>query len=317
MQDPYRILGVASDADALMVRRAYQKLARRWHPALRAADREAQTRFKAAVRAYALLSDPDQRRRWDEGRSAKPVERRHGSGRRQAALSTPDLVFSFEELVIELLPAEVAAAPEPRGSGPSLDVASEVAVDFEEAIQGVVVSLSVQRESTCSECAGRSASCDCCDGRGVEVGLERVRVRIPSGVATGDRVRVRGQGNRVVDRQGDLYVTIGVRSHDHYGRQGNDIHSEIPITVVEAALGATIRVPTIHGPVEVQVPPGTRSGQRFRLEAKGVNSGHGPRGDHFYRVAIVPPRPDRSENRRLLDRLEQGDPRRHLPFEPL
>jgi molecular chaperone DnaJ len=315
MQDPYRVLGVAPDADPLTIRRAYQKLARRWHPALRAADREAEARFQEAVQAYSVLSDPEQRRHWDQG-SRRVVETRHSvRARRGGTLSTPELAYSFEELIVELIPDET---PEPSGPvAAAADVHSEVELDLAEALHGVVVSLSVQRESVCAACQGVGRECPQCDGRGIEVGLERVRVRIPPGAGDGSRVRARGQGNRLSTRQGDLYVTIRVHRHPLFSRQGDDIHSDVPVSVAEAALGAAIRVPTIHGPVAVQLPAGTRSGQRFRLPGRGVARPDAPPGDHFYRVEIVPPRADRGDNRRLLAELEQEDPRADLPMEAL
>lgn len=327
MKDPYDALGVSSDADALTIRRAYQKLARRWHPALRAADPEAQARFREAADAYALLSDPDRRRHWDR-EGGGPMHGRHSvRSHRRAALSTPDLAFRFEELVVELLPEplpEDSLAGEPSAGQPTMDIVSEVELDFAEAIHGVVVSLSVQRESVCSACGGGerspeadAGSCDCCDGRGIEVGLERVRVRIPSGVGDGSQVRVRGQGNLVDGRNGDLFLIIRVRPHEHFTQRGNDVLSEIPITVAEASLGAAVTIPTIRGPVTVQVPPGTRSGQRFRLAGRGIARADGQRGDHYYRVEIVPPEATRGENERLLTELEEVDPRRDLPFEAL
>lgn len=316
MQDPYSVLGISADADALAVRRAYQKLARRWHPALRAGHPEAEDRFQAAARAYSLLSDPEQRRRWDEGRRARVVTRRSVRARRRASLSTPELAYSFEELIVELIPEE--AQPEPETpSGLALDIRSEVELDFSEAIRGIVVSLSVQRESRCSACGGTNPACPQCDGRGFEVGVERVRVRIPPGVEDGSRVRGRAQGNVADAHRGDLYVTIRVRPHRHFSRQGADISIEIPITVAEAALGAAIEVPTIHGPVTVQVPAGTRSGQRFRLAGKGVHRPDREPGDHYYRVEVVPPNPAEGDNRRLLESLDQDDPRRHLHDEGL
>jgi DnaJ-class molecular chaperone len=323
MKDPYRALGVSPDADALTIRRAYQKLARRWHPALRAADREAQARFQRAAEAYALLSDPDRRRHWDrEGVGPVPA-RRAVRSRRRAALSTPDLAFRFEELVVELLPEplpEEGLTRETAAGQPAPDIVSEVELEFAEAVRGVVVSLSVQRESVCAACGGvatDAGSCDDCDGRGIEVDLERVRVRIPSGVADGSQVRVRGQGNPVDGRHGDLFLIIRVRPHEHFTQRGSDVLSEIPITVAEASLGAAVTIPTIHGPVTVQIPKGTRSGQRFRLAGRGITRADGEPGDHYYRVEIVPPDATHGENERLLARLEQADPRCDLPFEAL
>jgi DnaJ-class molecular chaperone len=315
MQDPYRVLGVAPDADPLTIRRAYQKLARRWHPALRAADREAEARFQEASQAYAVLSDPEQRRHWDQGLRRTVETRRSVRARRRGTLSTPSLAYRFEELVVELLPEE--AADLRTDAAASADVHSEVELDLAEAIHGVVVSLSVQRESVCGACDGRGRGCAQCDGRGIQVDLERVRVRIPPGAGDGSRVRVRGQGSRLDGERGDLYVTLRVRPHPVFARQGDDIHGEVPVTVAEAALGAAIRVPTVHGPVSVQLPAGTRSGQRFRLAGRGVSRPGSPPGDHFYRVEIVPPSGDRGENRRLLDELEQDDPRAGLPTEAL
>ncbi len=327
MKDPYRALGVSPDADALTIRRAYQKLARRWHPALRAADREAQTRFQRAAEAYALLSDPDRLRHWDreggEPVRARPTVRSH----RRAALSTPGLAYRFEELVVELLPEplpEDRLAREPAAGPPAMGIVSEVELEFAEAIHGVVVSLSVQRETPCTMCeaeqgsaAEGEGSCESCDGRGIEVDLERVRVRIPSGVGDGSQVRVRGQGNSVDGRNGDLFLIIRVRPHEHFSQRGSDVFSEIPITVAEASLGAAVTIPTIRGPVTVQVPKGTRSGQRFRLVGRGIVRADGERGDHYYSVEIVPPDARRGENRRHLSELEQSDPRHELPFEPL
>ena len=317
MRDPYSVLGIPSDADPLIVRRAYQKLARRWHPALRARDREAEARFQAAAQAYSLLSDPEQRRRWDEGGRGAVSKSRSVATRRRATLSTPDLAYSFEELVVELLPDDVAASADQGAGEPALDIRSEVALGFSEAIHGVVVSLSVQRESLCRECGGTPEECLSCDGRGLEVDLERVRVRIPPGVGDGSRVRVRGQGNLIDSRRGDLYVTTRVRPHEHYRREGDDLHSEVPITVAEAALGAAVAVPTIRGAVTVQVPPGTRSGQRFRLAGRGVVRNDAPAGDHYCRVVIVPPVASRGDNRRLLGELQQEDPRQGLPWEEI
>ncbi len=313
MVDPYEVLGVSRDADSLTIRRAYQKLARRWHPALHAGNPRAERSFKAAAQAYALLSDVRARRAWAEG-AARPRSAQVKHRVRRAKLTAPDLVYRFEELVLELLPAE---SPEPidGGEAAEVDLQSEVGLDFAEAIRGVVVSLSVQRESVCEECAG--AGCEPCEGRGFEVHLERVRVRIPPGVGDGSRVRVRDQGNAGLAGQGDLYVVIRVRPHDYFSRRGSDIFAKVPITVAEASLGASVRVPTIDGPVEVRIPPGTRSGQRFRLVDKGVAAVDGTKGDHYYQTEIVPPSAETGNNRKLLGELEQLDPRLDLPAERL
>lgn len=311
MPDPYEVLGIPPDADGLAIRRAYQKLARRWHPALRGADPEAERAFRAAAEAYALLRDAASRRRWDERRqiSRRSLEVRRGG------FSGPELVLGFEELVVELLPADAAAAATV-GTADS-DIRSQVELDFEEAIRGVVVSLSVQRETLCRRCRGRSTACSECEGRGFEVRLERVRVRIPPGVGDGSTVRVRGQGNVSPEGTGDLYVAVEVRPHRYFRLRGADVHGRLPVTVAEASLGAALEVPTIDGPVAVKLPAGTRSGQRFRLPGRGIERTDGRRGDHYYQIEVVVPSADTADNRELLERLEQDDPRRDLPTEPI
>jgi len=127
---------------------------------------------------------------------------------------------------------------------------------------------------------------------------------------------VPGQGNARGEERGDLLVTIRVRPHPHFRRQGLDILTEVPVTVAEAALGAEIEVQTIGGSVTVQLPTGTRSGQRFRLAGRGVARSGRRSGDHFYRIQIVAPEASIGDNRRLLEALEQDNPRRREGRDP-
>ena len=313
MFDPWEVLGVARDADPLTIRRAYQKLARRWHPALHPGSARAERNFREAGRAYALLRDEARGGSSGTGRRPGPEV---GIRRRRAQFSGADLVYRFEELAVELLPAEEETPGERQGVA-TADLSSEVELDFAEAIRGVVVSLSAQREISCEACGEGVPGCPVCGGRGYEVKLERVRVRIPPGVTDGGRVRVRGQGGLVDGGRGDLLVTIRVRPHGYYVRRGDDIVAPLPVTIGEAALGASVRAPTIDGPVDVALPPGTRHGQRLRIGGRGVARPDGGRGDHLAVVEIVPPDPGEGRNRDLLQQLEQSDPRSGLPFERL
>lgn len=316
-EDLYGLLGIAMDADQAAIRRAYQKLARRYHPDLHPGDRRAEKRFEAIVRAYEVLFDPDSRRRYDGGElddKSGPSASAFARGR------SIGLEARLEELEAVLVESEETARVGPaRGS----DLAAEVTLEFGEAIRGVTTSLSVQLEETCPDCGGQGlqhrVSCARCGGRGVIVELERMRLRIPPGVGSGSRVRVRGKGNpgEGGGDRGDLYVTVRLRPHRYFHRRGADIHAQVPITVAEAIVGAEIEVPTIDGPVRVRVPPGTSSGQRFRLKRRGVPRPGGDRGDHYYSVRIVVPREADRELRELAQKLRQPDPRRDLPREPL
>ncbi|MGD2115632.1 MAG: J domain-containing protein, partial [Acidobacteriota bacterium] len=325
--DPYEALGVARDADGATIRRAYQKLARRHHPDLAPGDREAVRRFSRIQRAYAVLGDPERRRRFDEGRAEPALERSRRQRRRESVTTGRLGSESFLEIRSEWM--EWIDGPPPESSGPdddrtTADVHAEVTLAFTEAVRGCTTSFSVQRERVCGECRGRgragSGRCERCAGRGTVVDLDRMRVRIPAGVADGDRLRLPGKGApRSAGREGsedrgDLYVTVRVRPHSYFERRGLDVHAEVPVTFAEAVLGAEIEVPTVNGPVAVRLPAGTQGGQRFRLRGRGAVRGVGRKervGDHYYTVRIVVPTGALGpEERAALERLDRSGRRR-------
>ena len=140
---------------------------------------------------------------------------------------------------------------------------------------------------------------------------ERVRVRIPAGVANGSKVRVAGYGHYGPQGgpPGDLFLEVHVAPHAFFQREGHHLKVQVPITVVEAALGAKIRVPAVDGPVTIRIPAGTRSGQIFRVSGKGGYLPHGGRGDLYVEVQIVPPEIRDQTVRKLLRDLERYYPR--------
>lgn len=304
--DAYEILEIERSADSITVRRAYQRLARRYHPEF-SADDAAARRFREVERAYRILADRELRRRYDAGQLPSEEAGREETG------------------------------PEPGTPGRlgPLDVVAEVTLGFAEAVRGSVASLSVQRERRCEACGGRGTTgrtgpgagepCGRCSGHGVLVDLDRVRTRLPAGIADGARLRLRGRGRVPPPAEartskgapGDLYLVVRVRPHPYFERRGLDVHVDLPVTFAEAALGAEIDVPTIDGPVRVRLPAGTPGGQRFRLPARGVRGASGEVGDHYYRVRIVVPERVDDETRALIGRLPREDPRAELPGEPL
>jgi molecular chaperone DnaJ len=178
-------------------------------------------------------------------------------------------------------------------------------------------SVSLQRgtmrfQSTCPQCQGsgtaRGAACPECRGQGAVRRTEYIQVRIPAGVDGGSRVRVPGKGNagRLGGPPGDLYISIEVAPHALFRREGPDIHLRVPVTVAEATLGAKIEVPTLDGRTTIRIPPGTRSGQRFRIRQKGAPvPGRRGRGDAIVEIGIVPPSPDDKRVRELMKELER------------
>ncbi|MDQ3687040.1 MAG: molecular chaperone DnaJ [Acidobacteriota bacterium] len=167
----------------------------------------------------------------------------------------------------------------------------------------------------CPDCAGtgkRRTPCSLCHGKGTMPKSETVKVRIPAGVDTGSRVRIpgKGEGGRLGAPAGDLFIITNVGRHPHFTRKGDNIYVSVPLTVPEAALGAKIEVPTVEGKAQLRIPPGTQSGQKFRLRERGVPSLRNPqaRGDQFVEVQVILPKVISEETKDLLRRYAQMNP---------
>jgi molecular chaperone DnaJ len=174
----------------------------------------------------------------------------------------------------------------------------------------------------CEECDGTGVigrqTCARCHGEGRAMHSEWIEVQIPAGVDSGSRVRVPGAGNagRRGGPAGDFVLTVEVEPHPSYRREGADLHCDVPLTIIEAALGAHVEVPTLEGPVTVQVPAGTQAGQRFRLRKRGMpRPGEGTRGDLYLSVRLWVPTVADEQSRALLQefaRRNPHDPRKEL-----
>ena len=167
----------------------------------------------------------------------------------------------------------------------------------------------------CPSCSGSGVSpgqeCTTCRGTGLTQKTELISVRIPAGVDTGSKVRIPGKGNAGTrgGNTGDLFITIEVDSHHLFKREGRNIHVKVPITVPESTLGAKIDVPTLYGNAAIKIPPGTKSGQKFRMKNKGAPTpGKKVRGDQFVEVSIVPPSFSDERIRELMEELQKISP---------
>ena len=159
--------------------------------------------------------------------------------------------------------------------------------------------------------------CPTCGGGGAETRTREVKVRIPVGVADGQRVRVKGKGTPGSNGgpPGDLYVTVHVAPHPLFGRRGNDLLLRLPVTFSEAALGASVKVPTLDGPVTMRVPPGTTPGKTLRVRGKGMPKAAGGVGDLMVTVDVVVPQALSDEQRQAVEALaatDSANPRAHL-----
>jgi molecular chaperone DnaJ len=336
--DYYKVLGVDRTASAAEIKKAYRKLARKYHPDVNPDNTEAEQRFKEIQEAYAVLSDEEKRKQFDtfgsvDGipdmgfdpfrqasstwRDAGGVRVEYGDFARGAG-GFQDLGDIFGELFGRGRTSRARRQPR-RGA----DHEAEIEISFADAVCGTTVTIPVQRQVTCTTCSGSGSTdsrpCSSCHGAGVLISTERLRVKIPEGVSQGQRVRVAGKGaeGRSGGKSGNLFVRVRVSPDRFFEREGDNIHTTVPVTFSEAYRGAEIEVGTVHGPVRAKVPPGTNSGRTFRLRGKGVrNTKTRAYGDHLYTIQIMVPKvvsPAGEEAARNVSELYQSNPRDGLP----
>ncbi len=292
MATPYEILGVKPSASADDIKKAYRTLAKKLHPDLNPGNKRVEQQFKELSAAYDLLSDPAKRARYDRGeidasgaeRPDRAFYRRYAEGREGAKYQDFGL---DEDSAIDDLFANLFRQRRPerplhlRGA----DVTYVAEVDFIEAAVGAKKRLMLT------------------DGKTLDV-------TIPPGTEDGQTLRLKGQGlpGGGGGPAGDAYIEVKVAPHALFSRKGNDVHIELPITLPEAVLGATITAPTIDGPVSLKVPRDSNTGSTLRLKGKGVvDRSTGQRGDQYVRLKVV--LPDRADPE-LTDFLEKWA-RRH------
>ena len=344
--DLYIVLGLERGATTADIKRAYRRLARRFHPDINPGDREAAARFREIVDAYETLVDPDRRRRYDAGGTlGSGVDDANTFG--FAGFDFSGSVVGHRATTFGELFEEVFTRREREGAGGErgADVHLKASLAFEEAWHGVEWPVSLMRQDTCRSCAGsgshrtlesrclscegsgtvrsvrghmvfakncpqcggsgrlRQLTCAACNGLGVETRAETLSIKIPAGVADGARVRVPAKGHAGVrgGPPGDLYVDVQVRPHPAYRREGDDLHLVVPVAIHEAALGAKVDIGTPDGVARLRVPPGTQSGQRFRLRERGAPSPRtGRRGDLVVEVRLMLPKVLDERSKELL-----------------
>ncbi|GAB4368807.1 MAG: curved DNA-binding protein [Deltaproteobacteria bacterium] len=313
----YETLGVPEGASADEIRKAFRRLARKYHPDVNPGNREAEAKFKEINEAHEVLGDPKKRKEYDALRSGVfsggpgngPFRwtwtTGSGPGTEPAWGDSPD----FEDLLGEFLGGGGTGVRFGRGS----DLTLELPVDFLEMARGAVRDIRYRRPRACSACGGSGRSgrsrCASCGGRGRVEGEERIQVRIPAGAKDGARIRVAGKGE---DRgrggvNGDLILLLRMIPHPRFRREGRDVVIDLPIHYSEAVLGAKIPVPTIDGPVTLTIPPGSSSGRKLRLKGKGLpDPGRGSaRGDQYVVLQVAVPGGRSKEFLDLVERIRR------------
>lgn len=329
-RDYYEILGVSRNASEEEIKKAYRKLALKYHPDRNPGDKGSEEKFKEISEAYHVLADSQKRAQYDQfGHAA------FGDGGPFAGGF--DFTAGFEDIFSDIFGEFFGTGTGRRRSRTQRgeDLRYNLTISFEEAVFGVEKKIKVPRQGTCDVCGGSgskpgmaprtcptcrgrgqisfqqgffsvSRTCNHCRGQGMVIadpcsacgGAGRVRklhtisVKIPAGVDNGSQLKLRGEGEggAVGGPPGDLYVVIQVEPHPLFVRDGLDIICEVPISFVQAALGAEIDVPTLEGKVKMKIASGTQSGKVFRLKGKGVKDVHGyHRGDELVRLFVEVP----------------------------
>ncbi len=342
-RDYYEILGLDRQASPEELKRAYRKLAHRYHPDKNPDDPEAEPRFKEASEAYAVLSDPEKRSLYD--RLGHAGISGSGAGDPFAGF---DPFANFSDLFNEFFGGDLFGRRQRGGAQRGADLRYDLEVEFSVAAHGGEETLRIPRHETCDECDGSggerelcpacrgqgsvelqqgffriSRTCDRCQGLGQSLrracsacrGHGRVEavqtrtVRIPPGIDTGTRLRLQGEGEAGLrgGPTGDLYVVITVRDHPLFEREGADLLCELPISISQAALGGKVDVPTVDGKTEIEIRPGTQPGELIRLRGLGLQRlGGGSRGDQLVRIFVEIPTRLSDEQRELLERFAES-----------
>ena len=352
-RDYYDVLEVERGAGDDAMKKAYRRLAMKYHPDRNPDDTRAEERFKEAKEAYEVLSDPQKRAAYDQfGHDGVNADALGAAG------FTGGFRDIFDDVFGDIFGARTGGARAYRGA----DVRYSLELDLEQAVAGDTVTVRTPTVVECGTCEGSGArpgthplTCETCDGTGqVRMqqgffslqqtcprcggsgsvipnpcgtcrGAGKVRdrktlsVKIPSGVDTGDRIRLAGEGEHAPrsGSPGDLYVEIAVRDHPIFERRGSDLACEVPISFATATLGGEVQVPTLDGAVKLKVPEGTQTGGHFRLRGKGVRPVRGRTvGDLLCRVVVETPVNLTARQKELLDEFDaalKGDESAHAP----
>jgi curved DNA-binding protein len=303
-KDYYRVLDVSRTATADEIRKRYRRLARRFHPDVSKEPR-AEERFKEVQEAYEVLKDPAKRAAYDQlGADYRPGQQFRPPpdfGSRSDFRGEPDEEQGFSEFFSSLFgggsPYADASGRRGGGAGPGRggDSHARLQVTLEEAYHGAQKTIELSRP-------------EFADGE-LAVATRALRVTIPPGVTQGQLIRLQGQGGAGGKEAGDLYLEVHFAPHPWFVVEGRDVTLTLPVAPWEAALGTTVSVPTLGGPVEMRIPAGARAGQRLRLKGRGLPGR--PPGDQYLLLKIVLPPETTARARELYEELA-----RELPFDP-
>ena len=357
-RDYYEVLGVDKSASEDEIKRAYKKMARKYHPDLNPDNKEAEEKFKEVNEAYEVLSDSDKKARYDQFGFAG-VDPNYGAGAGGGAYGAGGFDFGdLGDIFGSFFGGGFGSAQRRTPNAPQRgeSIRLSVTISFEEAAFGCEKEVSVDRYETCAVCHGSGCAdgtspevcpdchgsgqvqvrrqtpmgvfattspcgrcggkgriiktpCTACRGSGLERKRRTIQAKIPAGIDNGQTISIRGQGHAGKNGgpSGDLLITITVRPHELFRREGTSVLCEAPITFAQAVLGAELEIPTIDGKVKYDLPEGTQSGTTFRLKGKGIPELNGRgRGDQYVTVYIETPRNLNREQKEALKKFAES-----------
>ena len=357
-RDYYEVLGVEKNASDAEIKKAYRKLAMKYHPDQNPGDKSAEEKFKEVNEAYEVLSDAEKKARYDQygfagvdpnfnpnagnpfggfggggfgfgdlgdifgdffGGGASSSARRNGPSKGQNVVA--EIEISFEDAAFgcerEITFGRIEPCATCHGTGCKDGAQPETCAYCHGTgtvrTQQNFMGMTMQSNQPCPKCGGQGKiikdACSTCRGKGKVRRNKTIRVKVPAGIDNGQSFRVRDEGNAGLNGgpNGDLLVTVRVRKHDIFVRDGANVLCEMPITFAQAALGATIEVPTLDGKVRYNVPEGTQTGTTFRLRGKGIPYvGYKTRGDQFVTVVVETPQKLTQKQKDLLRQFDDG-----------
>ena len=359
-RDYYEVLGIQKGANEAEIKKAYRKLAKKYHPDANPDNKESEAKFKEVTEAYEVLSDANKRAAYDRyGHAA--FEQGGGAGAGGfgggfGGFGGFDGDIDLGDILNSMFGGGFGGGRRrPRGPQPGADIRQTIQISFEEAAFGCEKEISINTSETCPTCNGSKAkpgtttttcskchgtgrivvtqrtimgmmqteqTCDACHGEGKMVKepcqtchghgkvrtVKKVTVSIPAGIDNGQTLRLSGKGEvgDVGAPAGDLLITVAVRNHEVFERRGNDVYMRMPISFVQAALGAELSIPTLDGNVKFDIAAGTQTSTTFRLQGKGIPSLRNSRvrGDQYVEVYVVIPKHLTERQKELLKEFE-------------
>ncbi|MBI3793154.1 MAG: J domain-containing protein [Nitrospinae bacterium] len=282
-EDYYAVLGVGKDASEAEIKAKYRKLAKQLHPDKNPGNKEAEEKFKKLSEAYAVLSDPEKKKKYDMFGSEKFHQQ-----------YTQDDIFSgtnLNDILREMgfgggfggMGGRGWDVNFGHGGGQNMDLESEFTISLEDSVRGAEKKITVG--------SGRNA--------------ETLKVKFPAGIAEGAKMRLAGKGRKGGGRAGDLYLTIHIAPHPHFRRDGDDIIAKTDIKLTTALLGGSADVETLEGVRSVKVPAGIQPGQKIRIKGHGVKREHGNSGDLYMEISVAIPKSATPAQAKLLEQLRE------------